>query len=284
MTLLLQFQKKLPESINKLGKSLTELKLNRQEIMSAKLLTEEIFIRLESVSAEPENFSAQIKIKKRFDNVNIVIFSKEEPFNPLKNLSDAKENDDDYFNAQILKVNLDKLKYSRANGKNIVSIKIHESDSNAIQNTIIGLIYGTFIGLFLRTFADSDINLWIVENIIDSLQMIFINALTMVVAPMIFFSIIDGIISISDASYIGRIGWRLILFSLLKLAFYVALGLFAGYIVGGMPELLPMLQDNSDLNENTVSIRNLIVNIIPEDVNLCTRFSDLFLDFCRPYL
>ena len=33
-----------------------------------------------------------------------------------------------------------------------------------------------------------------------------------------------------------------------------------------MPELLPMLQDNSVLNENTVSIRNLIVNIIPDDV------------------
>ena len=234
--------------------------------MSAKLLTEEIFLRLKSVSAEPEDFSAQINIKKRFGNINIVISSKEEPFNPLKNLSDAKEDDDDYFNIQILKVNLDKIKYSRANGKNIVSIKIHESDSKTLQNTFIGLIFGTFIGLFLRTFADSDVNLWIVENIIDSLQTIFINALTMVVAPMIFFSIIDGIISISDASYIGRIGWRLILFSLLKLAFYVALGLFAGFIVGGMPELLPMLQDNSVLNENTVSIRNLIVNIIPDDV------------------
>ena len=44
----------------------------------------------------------------------------------------------------------------------------------------------------------------------------------------------------SDASYIGRIGWRLI--------------------------ILPMLQDNSALNENTVSIRNLIVNIIPSDL------------------
>lgn len=71
----------------------------------------------------------------------------------------------------------------------------------------------------------------------------------------------------SDATYIGRIGLRLIIFSLLKLAFYVALGLFIGYIFGGMPELLPILQDNSSLDENTsVSIRNLIVNIIPGDL------------------
>lgn len=69
--------------------------------MSAKLLMEEIFLRLESVSAEPEDFSAQINIKKRFGNINIVISSKDEPFNPLKNLSDAKEDDDDYFNIQI---------------------------------------------------------------------------------------------------------------------------------------------------------------------------------------
>lgn len=100
--------------------------------MSAKLLTEEIFIRLESVSAESEDFSAQINIKKRFGNVNIIISSIDEPFNPLKNLSNAKEDDDDYFNIQLLKVNLDKLKYSRANGKNIVSIKIHESDSKTV--------------------------------------------------------------------------------------------------------------------------------------------------------
>ena len=70
----------------------------------------------------------------------------------------------------------------------------------------------------------------------------------------------------SDASYIGRIGWRIILFSLLKLAFYVALGLFTDYVVGGMSELLLMLQDNYTLNENTVLIRNLIVNIIPDDI------------------
>lgn len=76
----------------------------------------------------------------------------------------------------------------------------------------------------------------------------------------------------SDATYIGRIGLRLIIFSLLKLAFYVALGLFIGYIFGGMPELLPILQDNSSLDENTsVSIRNLIVNIIP--VDLVTPFN-----------
>lgn len=89
----------------------------------------------------------------------------------------------------------------------------------------------------------------------------------MVIAPMIFFSIIDGIINISDATYIGRIGLRLIIFSLLKLAFYVALGLFIGYIFGGIPELLPILKDNSSLDENiSVSIRNLIVNIIPSDL------------------
>lgn len=96
------------------------------------------------------------------------------------------------------------------------------------------------------------------------MQTIFINVLMLVVAPMIFFSIIDGIVNMSDATYIERIGWQLILISLLKLAFYVALGLLAGFLVGGMLEFLTMLQSNLDSGENiSLSIRDLIVNIIP---------------------
>ena len=255
------------EAMIRLEKALAEFDLNQHETTLAQLLVEENFIRLRKFSSKPEDFSAHIDIKKQFGDINIVFSSKEEPFNPLKNLFDAKEDDSDYPNIQILKVNLDKLKYSRANGKNIILIKVHEYDNKAIRNTLAGLIFGVIIGLFFRTFVDHDINLWVIKNVINSLQAIFINALTMVVAPMIFFSIIDGIINISDATYIGRIGRRLIVFSLLKLAFYVALGIFAGYIVGGMPELLPMLQDDSGLIKNTdFSIRNLIVDIIPSDV------------------
>lgn len=196
-------EEKYSEEINQLKSSLAALNLNHNEIMFAQLLVEEIFLSFKSVSAETEDFYANISIKKRFGNVNIEISSKDEPFNPLKNLSDYNIDDDDYFNVQILKNNIDKLKYYRANGKNIISIKIREVYNKYIKNTVTGLILGIIIGLFLKTFVSFEVNDWIVENIIDSLQIIFINALTMVIAPMIFFSIIDGIINMSDATYIG---------------------------------------------------------------------------------
>lgn len=261
------------ETVQSLEKLLETEKLKQKEIMMAKLLLEEIFIRFENFKGDTEKFSADISIKKRFGDLYIIISAKGIPYNPLNNLYEVSEDDEDYFNAQILRVNINQLSYSRKNGRNVIAIKVHESDNKTIRETLAALVIGVFIGIFLKTFVSDDINLWITENIIDSLQTIFINVLMLIVAPMIFFSIIDGIVNMSDATYIERIGWRLILISLLKLAFYVALGLLSGFLVGGMPEFLPMLQSNLDSGENIrLSIRDLIVNIIPS--NTVEPFTD----------
>ena len=110
-----------------------------------------------------------------------------------------------------------------------------------------------------------DVNKWLIENIFDSMQLMFINALMMLVAPMIFFTVIDGIAGISDSVvYIERIGKRLIIFSLLKLAFYVVLGLSAGFMIGKIPGINSIV----DIYEfspqpSNVSIRNFVVGLIP---------------------
>ncbi len=87
----------------------------------------------------------------------------------------------------------------------------------------------------------------------------------MIVAPMIFFTILDGIIGISDtAIQIERLGKRLVIISLLKLAFYVSLGLSVGFLIGKIPEISLMF-DNQALSQQIshLPIRDFIVRIIP---------------------
>ena len=261
-------RKNYSEEIKLLEKKLTDLRLSKHEIMIAELLVEETFLYFENATANPENFSASISLKKRTNNVNIIVSVKDEVFNPLKNLnlSQFSPEDSEYWNSNILKVYINKLNYSRKNGENIITIKVHETKNKTVRNTFIGLIVGLILGFLLKTFVNPEVNSWLIENIIDSLQRMFINALMMAVAPMIFFAVIDGIVGISDAAYIGRIGKKLMIFSLLKLVFYVTLGLGFGYFIGGMPEILSLLNDDVvSYQSSNVSIRDLIVNIIPSN-------------------
>ena len=70
----------------------------------------------------------------------------------------------------------------------------------------------------------------------------------------------------TDATQINRIGLKLILLSLVKLAFYIIAGLFVGYLIGKMPDVLSILNDDGELSATGLSIRDLLVNIVPENI------------------
>lgn len=114
--------------------------------------------------------------------------------------------------------------------------------------------------------------MWVDSTFIDAVRSIFVSALMMAVAPMIFFSVISGIISMSDSASLGRIGWRLVVWSLAKLAFYVVAGLMMGYCIGGMTEMLSTIMDGGAAPETAgLSIRALLTGIVPG--NFVTPFA-----------
>lgn len=140
------------ETVQSLKKLLETENLKQKEIIMAGLLLEEIFIRFESFEGDTEKFSADISIKKRFGDLYIIISAKGIPYNPLNNIYEVSEEDEDYFNAQILRVNLNQLSYSRKNGRNVIAIKVHESDNKTIRETLAALVIGVFIGIFFKVF------------------------------------------------------------------------------------------------------------------------------------
>jgi Na+/H+-dicarboxylate symporter len=74
------------------------------------------------------------------------------------------------------------------------------------------------IGLGAKSILAPDILLWLVNNIFDLIEKLFMSALMMVIAPLVFFSVIEGITSMSDATDIGRMGGKLMLLSVVKLS------------------------------------------------------------------
>ncbi|MBR1859220.1 MAG: cation:dicarboxylase symporter family transporter, partial [Selenomonadaceae bacterium] len=223
-----------------------------------------------------ENFTAKISLKKHMGDVKLVLSAHGEKFNSLSFYDEISEDDEEYYRIAILKAYQEKMRYYRKGTENIIVILVHETESKEVRNTLLGLIIGLFLGVLLKEFAGVDLQNWILYNVFDALQAMFMDALMMVVAPMIFFSIISSISSMSDAAYIKRTGGRLVICSLLKLSFYITIGLFVGNFIGSMPELSNIFSGEvggySVAATVSLSIRNLIVDIVPG--NLVNPFAN----------
>jgi len=95
---------------------------------------------------------------------------------------------------------------------------------------------------------------------------LFINAIKMLMVPIIFVTIVGGVTSLHDTSRLGRLGLKTIFFYLLTTSIAVTLGLvMAGLIEPGAGITLPEPDPDAAPEEAALSIRELLVNLIPSN-------------------
>lgn len=86
------------------------------------------------------------------------------------------------------------------------------------KKVIIGLVTGILLGSILRDYPKC---LAIAEIVGE----MFLRSLKMLMGPLIFFTLVKGIISFSSASSLGKMGIKIVSISLLTTAFAVVFGL-----------------------------------------------------------
>jgi Na+/H+-dicarboxylate symporter len=94
---------------------------------------------------------------------------------------------------------------------------------------------------------------------------VFINMIKMVVVPLIFFSILNGVASINDAALFGRIGTKALIAYITTTVFAVIIGLsFAVIFEPGVGVNLD-LSSNDSVNNPEKSVEEIILAIIPSN-------------------
>lgn len=253
-----------------LNRRLTQMKVPEKEINRAYLIVEEVFFSFIQ-SAGADNLTAKLTLQKSLGSIKLRLSARGEALNPLAFPDDEGDDSEYHYRMVILKAMRHYITYIRRGNENVVIINVHKSMSNQVWHTLAGLAVGLLLGLVLRLTADSSVQEWITYNVLESLQTIFMNALMLIVTPMIFFSVMTGVSTMSDATYIKRIGGKLVAWSLLKLSLYIVAGLCAGRVIGIMPDLLAVTPQDGTAEAATLSIRNLIIGIVPG--NVITPFS-----------
>ncbi|HTE55094.1 MAG TPA: dicarboxylate/amino acid:cation symporter [Kofleriaceae bacterium] len=104
---------------------------------------------------------------------------------------------------------------------------------------LLGLIIGATFGLIANAlWADSATLEWIVSNLADPTGKIFIKFLLMLVAPLLFAALVMGIAEL-DLAQLGRLGARMLGYTVVVSAIAVAIGLVMVNLVkpgAGMPD------------------------------------------------
>ena len=254
--------KNFSETVQSIDAALTKEKISKKESMNAQLLLEETFMRMVNFGKAE---GVQVTISKRFGDLTLTLESTGEEYNPLISATDFDEDDEDYFRTIILKSNAEKMHYARKGSKNLVLIQIHENTNKQLYYTLFGMAAGIVAGLVLKFFASPEIISIFTETIGGSVNTMFMNALNMMIAPVVFFSIIGGITGLTNSASIGRIGGKLIGLYSMTTVISICIGLTLAHFVfaSGVPQVGIV---EGAASTDKLSLLSALVSIIPKDL------------------
>jgi Na+/H+-dicarboxylate symporter len=122
------------------------------------------------------------------------------------------------------------------------------------QKVIIGMVLGILFGVYGKEYA----------QYLKPFGDVFLNMIKMVVVPLILFSILNGVISVSDASTFGRLGIRAFLMYMVTTAFAVTIGLtFANVFEPGVGLTIDLT--NPIEHQKSEDLKDLFIDIIPSN-------------------
>lgn len=97
---------------------------------------------------------------------------------------------------------------------------------------MIGMVLGLAVGLIFNTIGSPFINDNIVGGLFAMIGKMFVNALKMLVVPLVAFSLICGVAGIGDIRVLGRVGGRSFALYMLTTATAIAVAILLALIVG----------------------------------------------------
>lgn len=138
---------------------------------------------------------------------------------------------------------------------------------NLATKVLIGLILGAIVGLGLNLSELAKIP-WIDQNLVHGVfhvvGKLFVNALKMLVVPLVLFSLIPGILGIGDVNLLGRIGTKAVGLYLITTAVAITFALLFASVFGiGKGMTIPT--DASFQMQEGRSFTDVIIGIVPSN-------------------
>ncbi|RMH83295.1 dicarboxylate/amino acid:cation symporter [Pseudomonas sp. AOB-7] len=129
------------------------------------------------------------------------------------------------------------------------------------QQILVGLALGVAVGMLFKSGAQA----------LAPIGALFLNAIKMLIVPLVFVSLVAGITAMSDSAKLGRISVKTIAIYLITTAFAVSIGLAFGALFSP-GEGMHMVASGSEEAKQAPSLVQILVGLVP--TNPVTAFAE----------
>ena len=134
------------------------------------------------------------------------------------------------------------------------------------KKVLFSMVTGILVGVVINNFflPSYFIESILINQVLHTISSLFLILLKMIVLPLIFVSIISGIISINDVNTLGRLGIKTLALYIFTTMLAITLALFISSFIDYNIETISLndeIQNISPMNQNS----NFILNIFPNN-------------------
>ncbi|SKB96691.1 Na+/H+-dicarboxylate symporter [Lachnospiraceae bacterium] len=274
------------KGIEFIRKALEEKKIPSKKITKTLLTAEEVLAKLVANATDKES-QISVEVGGLLGNVEINFKGKGEPFSAIdieKQYLFEQSGED----ANIALRNLmdrvlgDHLEIKNSGGYNVISIKAKKSNYSGLVCTLIALFLGIFAGYLMKIYLPGELAKAISTNLFVPIYTIFMNALKMIVAPLVFCSIAASIAKFGDLKALGRIAVRIIAAYLCTSVIAICVGFFTYQMMPiGDPSMAAAVSEEAAASTLAkgegvvISIKDTLVGIVPSDIITPFQKSDM---------
>ncbi len=97
---------------------------------------------------------------------------------------------------------------------------------------MMGMVLGLIVGVIFNRIGSPFIDEYIVGGLFAMIGKMFVNALKMLVVPLVIFSLLCGVMGIGDIRLLGRVGGRSLVLYILTTAIAIAIAIAIALLVG----------------------------------------------------
>ena len=157
-------------------------------------------------------------------------------------------------------------------GMNKITIKVKASRLRNLIFTLLALIGGVAAGLLIHEVLPEQVGKGIISYAFSPVYTMFMNALKMIVAPLVFCSVASSIADFGDLKALGKIAGKIILFYMFTSVVAIGVGYVTYQIFPiGTPALASAVTDAASAtiaagSNMDISIKDTIINIIPNNI------------------
>ncbi len=245
--------------------TLTQLGITKKLCLKTVLLCEETTVQF--LRRAPKDSSLLVQVKRFFGETLVTLSMPGEAFDPYK----AEEDDsEDAIRALLFRSFGENYKYKNQHHVNRVRIRTNQSDQSMLYYTLLAILLGLLFGCLTKFLLPAAAAEAICHYALTPVKTVFMNSLKIIIAPVVFFSIVTCFSQFQSVAELGRLGAKVMGMYLLTTVVAVLLGIGVysafqpgqwGFALSGAPEIAAV---SVDTNVDT-SLLSTIVNIVPSN-------------------